>query len=244
MKVIINGSNGKMGHELEKLILAESDNIQIAAKVDITNESGYTSISQVKEYADCVIDFSSHLATGEICDWAKKTGTAVIFAATGQTDEEKEMIRDLSKYVPVFFSANMSVGVALLTELAKKAAAAMPDADIEIVEAHHNRKLDAPSGTALMLADAIKQVRTKAKFVLGRNGHAKREKDDIGINSVRMGNIVGMHEVIVGTDAQTITIKHEAHSRALFAEGAISACKFLVKQPVGLYTMQDMLSDR
>lgn len=244
MKVIIIGSNGKMGHELEKLILAETDSVQIEAKVDITNENGYTHISQVTEKADCIIDFSSHLATEEICEYAEKTKTAVIFAATGQTNEEKQMIKSLSKYVPVFFSANMSVGVALLIELAKKAAAAMPDADIEIVEAHHNRKLDAPSGTALMLADAIKQVRNKAKFVLGRNGHTKRDKDDIGISSIRMGNIVGMHEVMIGTDAQTITIKHEAHSRALFAEGAISACKFLIKQPAGLYTMQDMIADR
>lgn len=244
MKIILNGSNGKMGHEVEKLANAEGSGVQITAKVDITNENGFKHISEVTEKADCIVDFSSHLATKELCEYAKKTNTPIIFAATGQTDEEKQMIEDLSVYAPVFFSANMSVGVALLVELAKKAAVAMPDADIEIVEVHHNRKLDAPSGTALMLAQAIKQVRKSAKFILGRNGHQKREKDDIGISSVRMGNVVGIHEVIVGTDAQTITIKHEAHSRALFAEGAIEACKFLIKQPAGLYSMQDMIKDR
>lgn len=242
MKIILNGANGKMGKEIEKL--AEVKGVDIVAGVDVTNESGYRHIGEVSEKADCIIDFSNHLATVEICEYVKKTGTAVIFAATGQTEEEKEMISSCSRYAPVFFSANMSVGVALLIELAKKAAAAMPDADIEIVEAHHNRKLDAPSGTALMLAEAVKRVRSKAKFVLGRSGHAKREKDDIGISSIRMGNIVGMHEVIIGTDAQTITIKHEAHSRALFAEGAISAAEFLIKQPVGLYTMQNMIADK
>ncbi len=242
MKIILVGANGKMGHETEKI--AETKNIEIVAKVDITNENGYTDISCVKEKADCVIDFSHHSATESLCEYAKKTGTPTIFAATGQTDEEKEMIRSASEFAPVFFSANMSVGVALLVELAKKAAVAMPDADIEIVEAHHNRKLDAPSGTALMLADAIKKVRANAKFVLGRSGQAKREKNDIGISSIRMGNVVGMHEVLVCTDAQTITIKHEAHSRALFAEGAISAAEFLTKQPAGFYTMQDMISEK
>lgn len=240
MKIILIGSNGKMGLEMKRL--AEEKDIEIVAEVDISNEEGYTCVCDVKEKADCIIDFSHHSATKEICQFVERTGTAVIFAATGQTEEEKEMIHSAAKFAPVFFSANMSVGVALLVELAKKAAMAMPDADIEIVEAHHNRKLDAPSGTALMLAEAIKKVRENAKFVIGRNGHAKREKDDIGISSIRMGNVVGMHEVLICTDAQTLTIKHEAHSRALFAEGAISAAEFLVKQPVGLYNMQNMIS--
>lgn len=242
MKIILVGSNGKMGHKLESI--AKEKGIEIVAKVDVTNENGYTDISCVKEDADCVVDFSHHSATEKICEFVKRTHTPAIFAATGQTEEEKEMILAAAKYAPVFFSANMSVGVALLVELAKTAAKAMPDADIEIVEAHHNRKLDAPSGTALMLAEALKKVRENAKFVLGRSGHAKREKDEIGISSIRMGNVVGMHEVLICTDAQTLTIKHEAHDRALFAEGAISAAEFLIKQPVGLYAMQDMLKEK
>jgi 4-hydroxy-tetrahydrodipicolinate reductase len=128
-----------------------------------------------------------------------------------------------------------------LVELAKKAAAAMPDADIEIVEKHHNRKLDAPSGTALMIANAIRTVREKAQLVCGRSGMAKRTPEEIGIHAVRMGNIIGEHEVLIGTDSQTITIKHEAHSRSLFAEGAVAAAAFLVGQSAGLYDMKSLL---
>ena len=117
----------------------------------------------------------------------------------------------------------------------------MPDAEIEIIEKHHNRKVDAPSGTALTLANEIKTVRENANFVLGRSGMGKRQPNDIGISAIRMGNIVGEHEVMIGTQNQTITLKHEAHSRALFAEGALSAAAFLVKQGPGLYNMNDLL---
>ena len=133
--------------------------------------------------------------------------------------------------------------VALLVELAKTAARAMPDAEIEIIEKHHDRKLDAPSGTALLLANAIKEVRKNAKFIFGRSGQAKREAEEIGIHAIRMGNIVGEHEVIIGTDSQTITLKHEAHSRSLFAEGAIAAADFLIGKPEGLYDMKRMLEE-
>ena len=135
----------------------------------------------------------------------------------------------------------MSFGVALLVELAKKTAEAMPDAEIEIIEKHHDRKLDAPSGTAKMLADAIKEVRPDSYTVNGRSGHAKREQNEIGIHSLRMGNVVGEHEVIVATQTQTISLKHEAHSRAIFAEGALVAAEFLYKKPAGLYNMNDLL---
>ena len=135
----------------------------------------------------------------------------------------------------------MSLGIALLVELAKLTAKTFPDADIEIIEKHHNRKLDAPSGTALLLANAIKEIRTKAKLIFGRSGHAKREVDEIGVHAIRMGNIIGEHEVIVGTDTQTITLKHEAHSRALFAEGAMAAAEFLVGKPAGMYDMKSMI---
>ena len=136
----------------------------------------------------------------------------------------------------------MSLGIALLCELAKTAAAAMPEAEIEIIEKHHNRKLDAPSGTALMLADAVKTVRPAAYNNLGRSGHGKRTPDEIGIHAIRMGNIVGDHEVIIGTNNQTITLKHEAHNRALFAEGALAAAEFLTKQSAGLYDMKSIVS--
>ena len=144
--------------------------------------------------------------------------------------------------IPIFHSANMSLGIALLVELAKMTAKNFPDADIEIIEKHHNRKLDAPSGTALLLANEIREVRSNARFVYGRSGQAKRTPEEIGIHAIRMGNIIGEHEVIVGTDTQTITLKHEAHSRSLFAEGAIAAAEFLIKQPAGMYDMKSMVS--
>ena len=165
----------------------------------------------------------------------------VVIATTGQTEEELSAIREASKEIPVFLSANMSIGVALLAEMAKTAAKAFPDADIEIVEKHHSQKLDAPSGTALLLAKAIGEVRPGATFNCGRSGHGKRPKDEIGIHSLRMGGLVGEHEVILATPTQTITLKHEAHSRALFAEGALKAAAFLDGRRPGLYDVNAML---
>ena len=143
-----------------------------------------------------------------------------------------------------YFEANMSLGVALLVELAKNAALAMPEAEIEIIEKHHNRKLDAPSGTALMIANEIISVRPEAYVNNGRSGQGKRTPEEIGIHAIRMGNIVGEHEVIVGTPNQTITLKHEAHSRALFAEGALAAAAFLVGCSDGLYDMKSLVGSR
>ena len=140
----------------------------------------------------------------------------------------------------MFLAANMSVGVALLADFAKQAAAMFPDADIEIVEAHHNRKVDAPSGTAIMLANAIKEVRPEAEYVYGRSGEAKRQKNEIGIHALRMANIVGEHEVYITTDSQQLVLRHNAYDRSLFADGAVKAARFLVNQGKGLYTMQDM----
>ena len=239
IKVLINGACGRMGCEVEKLVDAAED-MKAAAKVDkMADKSGcYSDINDFDGEADVIIDFSNHLGTAELLEYAVKKNIPTVIATTGHTDEELEMISEAAKKIPVFHSANMSLGVALLVELAKRAAEVMPDADIEIVETHHNRKLDAPSGTALMIAKELKKVRQKAKFVLGRSGNGKREPDEIGISAVRRGNIVGIHEVYVSTDSQTITLKHEAHSRALFAEGGISAARFLLGKPAGLYDMK------
>lgn len=241
MKIILNGANGRMGKEIIRCTEKNYRGSELAAGADLFGDGEYKHIYDIDIKGDCIIDFTSHLATQEVCDYAVRTNTPVVLSATGHTEEEVEIIKKASESVPVFFASNMSVGVALLVELAKFTAKAMPDADIEIVETHHNRKKDAPSGTALTLANAIKEVRENSRFVYGRNGNSPREADDIGIHAVRMGNIVGTHEVIIGTDTQTITLKHEAHDRALFAEGAICAAEFLVKQKPGLYSMQDML---
>lgn len=242
MKIIINGANGRMGKEVVRLAEENFCGASVAAKVDICCENGYKHLSDFDGSADCIIDFSHHSATAGITEYAVKNNIPAVIAATGQTPEELEMIHEASKKIPIFLSANMSLGIALLVELAKITAKNFAYADIEIIEKHHNRKLDAPSGTALLIADAIKTVREKSKYVFGRHGQAKRTPEEIGIHAVRMGNIIGEHEVIIGTDTQTITLKHEAHSRALFAEGAVKAAEFLVKKPAGLYNMESMIN--
>lgn len=242
INVLLNGACGRMGREVEKLV-ESCDDFTLAARVDkMTAESGcYNNFDDFDGKADVIIDFSNHLGTAELLDYAVKTNTPAVIATTGHTDDELKLIEEASKKIAVFHSANMSLGVALLVELAKKTAEVMPDADIEIVETHHNRKLDAPSGTALMIANALKTVRENAKLILGRAGNTKRESGDIGIHAVRRGNIVGIHEVTVSTDNQTITLKHEAHSRALFADGAISAARFIIGKPAGLYEMNSIV---
>ena len=248
MKILICGVGGRMGREVAKLALDGVRGANVVAGFDVlpvdTREfSTFTDWSAVTGEIDCIIDFSHHTATEALLNFAITNKIPTVIATTGHTEAEKESILAAAKEIPVFHSANMSLGIALLVELAKTTAKAFPDADIEIIEKHHNRKLDAPSGTALLLANAIKEVRKNAKFVFGRGGQAKREAEEIGIHAIRMGNIIGEHEVIVGTDTQTITLKHEAHSRALFAEGALTAADYLCGKPAGLYDMERMISD-
>ncbi len=246
MNILICGVGGRMGREVARLALDGVRGAKVVAGYDLlpidTREFvTYTDWNAVREDVDCIIDFSHHAGTAALLEFATKKNIPVVLATTGHTEEEKELIALASKKIPLFHSANMSLGIALLVELAKMTARTFPDADIEIIEKHHNRKLDAPSGTALLLANALREIREKAKLVFGRSGQAKREADEIGVHAVRMGNIVGEHEVIVGTDTQTITLKHEAHSRALFAEGALAAAEYLIGKPVGLYDMKKMI---
>jgi 4-hydroxy-tetrahydrodipicolinate reductase len=245
-EILIHGIGGRMGREVASLALAGYRGVTLAAGVDPNGYDGdavcHRSFSEVTEKADCMIDFSHHSATAPLLSYAVAQSLPVVIATTGQTEEELKLIAQAAEKIPVFRSANMSLGVALLVELAKKTAAALPDAEIEIVEIHHDRKLDAPSGTALLIADALREVRANAPYVFGRHGQTKRTKEEIGIHAIRMGNIVGIHEVIIGTDSQTITLKHEAHSRALFAEGALAAAQFLIGKPAGFYDMNSMIS--
>ena len=250
MNILINGILGHMGREVEKLCVSGYRGSKLFGGVDIgvtgsAGENLYASFEEIEAIneIDCIVDFSHHTSTPAILEFAKKNGIPTVIATTGHTDEELAAISAAAKKIPVFFSANMSLGVALLVELARSAAVAMPDAEIEIIEKHHNRKLDAPSGTALMIADEIASVRPGAYNKLGRSGQGKRQPDEIGIHAIRMGNIVGEHEVIIGTQNQTITLKHEAHSRALFAEGALAAAAFIVGSKAGLYDMKSLVSD-
>lgn len=246
MRILLSGYTGHMGKEVIALAEATYD-VEIAAGVDVMAEGEYPvpvtkTFSQVDEEVDCIVDFSHHSVTEELLSFAVSKKLPLVLATTGHTPEEKAMIEKAACSIPLFFAANYSLGIALLIELAKKTAAVMDGAEIEIIEKHHNRKLDAPSGTALAIAEAITEVRPDATAVTGRNGYGKRDPNEIGIHAVRMGNIVGEHQVIVGTQNQTITLKHEAHSRALFAEGALSAARFICRRPAGLYDMKSMIS--
>ena len=246
MKILICGVGGRMGREVAKLALDGARGATVVAGYDIipidTREfKSYTDWCLVEEEVDCIVDFSHHSGTSALLAYACEKKVPVVLSTTGHTEDELAEIKRASGIIPIFHSANMSLGVALLVELAKITAKTFPDADIEIIEKHHNRKLDAPSGTALLLANAIREVRTKAKLIFGRSGQAKRESDEIGVHAIRMGNIIGEHEVIVGTDTQTVTLKHEAHSRALFAEGALAAAEYLIGKPNGIYDMKSMI---
>ena len=200
-----------------------------------------SSFAECEAEADVIIDFSHHSMTGALLDFAEAKNLPVVLATTGQTDEEKARIRQAAGKIPVFLAANYSLGIATLTDLVKRAAALYPDGEIEIVEQHHDRKLDAPSGTALALFSAVKEVRPAAEANCGRSGQGKRTKDEVGIHAIRMGNIVCVHEVMIGTQNERITLKHEAFSRGVFAEGSIRAAAFLVGKPAGMYDMKDLL---
>lgn len=258
MRVLVSGITGHMGHEVVRLADEGMRGAQVVGGVGL-GAAGESAVPVAEGFAqaaalfggpdvedgrvpvDVIIDFSHHSWTNDLLTFAMGAHIPVVIATTGQTDEERAAIHQAASVIPVFFAANFSLGVALLIELARKAAAAMPDAEIEIVEVHHDRKLDAPSGTALAIANAVNDARGgDMRVVCGRSGQAKRQPDDIGISSVRIGNVVGEHEVLIGTQNETITLKHEAHSRALFAEGALAAAQFLVAQPAGLYNMTDL----
>ena len=238
MRAILCGANGAMGKLIDGILGAE-----IVGRVSIDGENGVpkTFAELGKVDADVIIDFSHHTAVSDVLAYAKEIGAAAVIGTTGHTPEEKELIFAAAEELPVFFSGNMSLGIAVLCRLAKQAAAAFPDADIEIVEVHHTRKVDAPSGTALMLFNAIKEVRPEAVANCGRAGEGKRTKEEIGIHSLRMGNTVGIHEVIVNTGTQIITLKHEAQDRSLFAEGALAAAAFLCGKAPGMYNMDDIV---
>ena len=241
-RVIVHGAMGRMGKEVTRFV-TESEDMALAALVDIGGDGKevLTSLADFTGEADVIIDFSHHTAVPAVLEYAKKRGIPAIIATTGCTEEENACIKETAEVLPVFASGNMSIGVAVLAAFAAEAARIMKDADIEIVETHHKNKLDAPSGTALLIANEIKANRPEANFVLGRSGMKKREKEDIGINAIRCGNIVGIHEVIISTESQTITLKHEAHTRALFAEGAVAAARFICGKSAGLYNIKDMV---
>ena len=239
MKAIVCGANGAMG----KLICERLED-QLAGRVSIDGENGvpktFTEMGEVD--ANVVIDFSHHTAVGDVLAYARGTGCAVVIGTTGHTREELDLIHDAAEQIPVFFSGNMSLGIAVLCRLAAQATAVFPEADIEIVEVHHNRKVDAPSGTAKMLFQAVKSARPELMEHCGRAGEGKRLPNEVGISSLRMGNVVGIHEVHICTPSQTLTLRHEAGNRGMLADGAVDAARFICGKKPGLYNMEDLLS--
>lgn len=229
-----------MGREVCSFVEKTAD-AEIYARVDKYGVDCFRSLMEYRGEADVLIDFSHHTAVREVVDYALRRRIPAVIATTGHTEMETAIIRKASERIPVFYCANMSTGVALLEELSKKAAISIDDGDIEIIETHHNGKLDAPSGTALMLARSLGETRKRTQIINNRAGQMKREKNHIGVQSVRRGNINGIHEVIISTDYQTLTLKHEVHSRTLYAEGAINAARFVLGKGAGLYNMKNLL---
>jgi len=235
-----------MGQVLTKCV-ADDEELELVAGVspkhhDVDGFNTYSSFADVKEDSDVVIDFSNPLALDGILEYCLKTKTPVVLATTGYNDEEMEKIHEAAKQIPVFLSFNMSLGVNILLKLVKEAAKNLANFDIEIIEKHHNKKVDSPSGTAVMIANAVKEIREQSEFIYGRHGRTgKRQQNEVGIHAVRGGTIVGEHSAIFAGNDEILEINHSARSKNVFAEGAIAAAKYLVNQEPGFYNMDDML---
>ena len=248
INVILCGASGKMGQNIAKCC-ADNGNFTIVAGVDNVNLGQpfpiYKKISDVTQKADVVIDFSNPVLLDDLLGFATSKNIPLVIATTGYTDKQIEKIKNASKQIPLFFTFNMSIGVNLITMLAKKAASVLGnDFDIEIVEKHHNQKIDAPSGTAIMLANAINsEFDDKMNYEYDRHSkRQKRTKNEIGIHSVRGGTIVGEHDVIFAGRDEIITISHTALSKEVFASGAIRAAEFILHKPAGLYDMNSIFN--
>ncbi len=246
LRVIISGYSGSMGKVLTKCANEDSE-LEIvcgASKDDLDVPfKTYHKMSEVEELADVIIDFSHHSTIEDTLSYAIKTKTPIVIATTGFNDEELTKIKKASNIIPIFHSSNMSLGVNVLIKLVKEAAKALNGFDIEIIEKHHNKKLDAPSGTAVMIANGVKEVLPDSEYIYGRHGRSdKRSSNEIGIHAIRGGTIVGEHTTIFAGHDEVVEIKHSAQSKDIFAKGAIAAAKFLVKQEAGYYNMNNMLN--
>lgn len=251
VKILLSGCNGKMGRVISACADERCD-CKIVAGLDVNTEKHagypvYANPANCQIISDVIIDFSHPSALEGVLSYAGEHLLPVVVATTGLSPEQIEDVRSLSEIVPVFYSGNMSIGISLITELVKKAAEVLGNEfDIEIIEKHHNQKIDAPSGTALMLADALSQsVEFKPKYIYERNSQRnKRSKSEIGISSVRGGTIVGEHEVLFAGHDEIISVKHTAMSKGIFAVGALNAALFLAKMSPGLYSMSDLVSSK
>ena len=239
INLLISGALGRMGKKVYEAC-KNADGISAVCGVDrfedLSNKDFpvYSSFSQVKEKIDVIIDFSAPATLPFILEYCLSNETPAVLCATGYSEEDVDAVKNASKKVALFRSANMSLGVNILIDLVKKASAVLGETfDIEIIEKHHNQKVDSPSGTALMLADGVKEVLPEKFYVYGREGFVgKRDKNEIGIHAIRGGNIVGEHDVIFAGENETVTLSHNAQDRAVFANGAIKAAKYIVNKRI------------
>jgi 4-hydroxy-tetrahydrodipicolinate reductase len=248
VNILLNGCNGKMGGVVSSLA-KNSDKLKVVAGIDknsiTTDYPVFQSIFDCNEKIDVILDFSRPDSLDNILEYAKQKSLPIVICTTGFTSEQVEKINEYSKIIPIFRSANMSLGVNIVNNILKKVSALLyNNYDIEIVEKHHNQKVDSPSGTALLLANTIKSaISEETNLVYGREGIVKRNHKDIGIHAVRGGSIVGDHEVIFAGQGETIEINHYAVSRDVFAAGALKACEFMSGKSSGLYSMDHVLEN-
>lgn len=245
-KILLNGALGKMGQAVEACV-KERDDVMIAAGVDIAEGERiypvYSCFVDVQEAVDVIVDFSNPLVLDDMLSFAVSRKIPVIICTTGFSEAQVEKIKATAQRIPVFYSGNMSLGINMLITLSKMAAKVLaPTFDIEIIEKHHNQKLDAPSGTAVMIADAVAAVCENSNYVYDRHAYRKkRDHSEIGIHSVRGGTIVGEHEIIFAGHDEVLSIRHQAQSKGVFASGAVNAAVFMKDKPAGLYDMSDLL---
>lgn len=247
INIVLSGFNGAMGKNLVEII-SDSEGMQVSAGVDRSSNSSYT-FDQFENFenndlkGDVIIDFSHYTLVPGLLDYCERTKTPAVICTTGLDDETSARIEVLSKELPLFLSGNMSLGINLMIDLIKKASEILSyDFDVEIIEKHHNKKVDSPSGTALMLANAIKETANNKYYVHGRHGNETlRDKEEIGIHAVRGGTIVGEHQVIFAGTDEIVEIHHKATSKKVFAKGAIKAAMFLKDQKPGLYDMSSVI---
>lgn len=251
IKLAINGYYGRMGQTVAKDALKDEEieviyGIDKIEKENDLNVKVITDIKEMKEKPDVIIDFSIPKATFEMLEYARENKVPVVIATTGFSDEEIEKIKEISKEIPIFRSSNMSFDINLMSKIVAEVAKKLQGTDIEIIETHHNRKIDSPSGTAILLADSInKALDNKMHYEFDR--HSKRErrsKDEIGFSSIRGGNIVGEHVVQFYSENETFEIKHTSYSSSVFAEGAIKAAKYIISKSNGFYSMDDLIENK
>lgn len=246
--IILCGCNGKMGQFIVKAIESREDT-KVVCGVDSYNKQlndfpVYKTFDEITEKADAIIDFSNPDALSGLLSFAVKNSVPAVICTTGLSNEQKQEIKKASESVALFQSGNMSLGINLLIELSKKAATVLNGFDIEIIEKHHNQKIDAPSGTALMIADEVSSVLEKEpQYVYDRHSYRrKRSENEIGIHAVRGGTIVGEHDIIFAGHDEVVTISHQAQSKEVFAVGSVNAAVFLSNQKPGMYDMSDLLN--